>query len=165
MTKIKLIVNNTVINILIVKHMKKLSVNLSIIALVAFFSNTAFAQCTTEEFEKKCVDKVNQLGFTFLKSYKIDGENKTKIEYQYIFTKGSNYLVTIASKDTDNKGVVLNLYDSNRKLVVSNHENETKKYMAGLSYACNTTGIYYLSFTFENTRDKCAASVLGFKKQ
>jgi hypothetical protein len=133
--------------------------------ILAFGTKSAIAQCATEDYEKKCTDKVNQLGYTFLKSYKIDGEtqNKTKIEYQYIFTKGSNYVVAIASKDSGNKGVILNLYDSNRRLIQSSYNEETKKYAGGISYICNTTGIYYLSFSFDG-RDKCAASVLGFKK-
>jgi hypothetical protein len=129
-------------------------------------SASAQTACATEEFEKKCTEKISKLGFTFLKSYKIDGEtsNKTKIEYQYIFTQGSNYAIAIASKDEENKGLILNLYDSNRKLVASNFNSENKKYLAGISYACNTTGIYYLSFSFDGAKDKCAASVLGFKK-
>ncbi|MBC8110721.1 MAG: hypothetical protein H7Y04_06645 [Verrucomicrobia bacterium] len=145
--------------------MKKAIIKFSFLALITLLSTTTNAQCSTEEFEKKCVEKLNSLSYTFLKTYKVDGENKTEVKYSYIFTRGSSYAITIASKDAENKGLVLNLYDSNKRLVGTNHAPDSKKYLAGVNYACNTTGIYYLVFTFENPRDKCAAGVLGFKKQ
>jgi hypothetical protein len=145
--------------------MKHLLLKLSFFATLAIFTTSASAQCNTEAYEAKCLEKVNKIGFTFLKTYKIDGESRAKIEFPYIFTQGSSYLVTLASKDEDNKGLVLTLYDSNHKQVATNHSADSNnKYLSGVKYDCNTTGIYYLSFTFESGKDKCAASVLSFKR-
>ena len=144
--------------------MKHLLVKLSFFATLAVLTTSASAQCNTESYEAKCLEKVNQVGFTFLKTYKIDGESRTKIEFPYIFTQGCTYLVAIAGKDENNKGLVLTVYDSNHKAVGTNHPGETNKYLSGVKYSCNTSGIYYLSFTFDSNKEKCAAGVLSFQR-
>jgi hypothetical protein len=126
---------------------------------------TAFGQCETEKYSNTLIEKIPD-GFAFLKSYKIDGENgtKTRIEFPYIFSKDSNYFISMANKQPELDGVVLTLYDANRNQVATNKDASTKKFYSGISYKCSSTGVYYLTFSFESTQDFCAAAVLGFKR-
>lgn len=135
------------------------------LALFIAFQTTASAQCDAEKYTEKIISNLPE-GATFLKSYKIDGERgtKLKIEFPYIFRQNSTYLINIANKEAEIKGVVLNLYDSNRNLIGTSYDATNKKYRPGLGYTCAATGVYYLTFTFENTKDYCAAAVLVLKK-
>lgn len=142
--------------------MKKLIFALGIIFIFASVQQT-YAQCDTEKHVEACIPKL-QSGFTFLKSYNIDGQGgaKDKVEYSYVFTKGATYQVMICNDGEATDGIVLTLYDSNRKKVASTkYEGST---LSSISFPCQVTGIYYITFTFEGSSKYCGGSVLGFKR-
>jgi hypothetical protein len=142
--------------------MKKLIFVLGIIFTTAVTGN-AFAQCDTEKHVNNCIPKL-QSGFTFLKSYNIDGQNgaKDKVEYSYVFTKGAQYQIKICNDGEGTDGIVLTLYDSSRKQVASTkYQGST---LSALVFPCNVTGIYYITYTFEGSTNHCGGSVLGFKR-
>lgn len=146
--------------------MKKILCTLAILLGFCYMGlSEAYAQCDAEKFTEKIISGLPD-GATFLKSYKIDGEGgrKDKIEFPYIFRQNSTYLINIANKDPELKGVVLNLYDSNRNLIGTSYDASSKKFRQGLGYTCSSTGVYYLTFSFEGAKDYCAAAVLVLKK-
>lgn len=127
---------------------------------------TKVAECDAKIYKDKCIDYLNlQQGYTFLKSYTIDGKAGAKktVEFSYIFSKNTNYLITLANNNPQTKGIAVTLYDSNKKRLASSLATNGKFYPA-VSYKCNATGIYRLIFTFENANDYCAGAVLGFKR-
>ncbi len=121
------------------------------------------AQCNAELFISKALQQLAP-GFTFVKSYRIDGRNGTrpKIEYTCVFSKDSNYTITIVGKDGGSQGIIATLYDSRRNQMVSNFNDN--KYYQTLNYKCRATGIYYLTFTFKDPTPYCGGAVLGFKR-
>ncbi|GAB3340998.1 hypothetical protein GCM10027429_28860 [Marivirga atlantica] len=142
--------------------MKKLIIALGILFTTSFV-NEVYAQCNTEKHVEACIPKL-QSGFTFLKSYSIDGQGgaKSKVEYSYVFTKGATYQVQICNDGEGTDGIVLTLYDSSRKQVASTkYQGST---LSGLNFPCQVTGIYYITFTFEGSANHCGGSVLGFKR-
>ena len=145
--------------------MKKTLVASLLLTCLFGAANAAFAQCEAEKYTEKIIGNLPD-GTTFLKSYKIDGEggSKSKIEYPYIFRQNSTYLINIANKDPELKGVVLELYDANRNLIGTSYDASGKKFRPGLGYTCSATGVYYLKFSFEGSKDYCAAAVLLLKK-
>src|SRR5690349_4796932 len=108
--------------------MKKIVLTLVVFAAILMKASMASAQCDADTYTNKLIEKLPQ-GYAFLKSYKIDGENgaKDKLEFPYIFSKDSNYMITLGNKELELKGVLLNLYDSNRKLVATNQDPGSKK--------------------------------------
>lgn len=142
--------------------MKKLIFVLGTIFITATVNNS-FAQCNTDKHVEACIPKL-QSGFTFLKSYNIDGQGgaKDKVEYSYVFTKGATYQIQICNDGESTDGIVLTLYDSNRRSVASTkYEGSTLK---AINFPCQVTGIYYITYTFENSSKHCGGSVLGFKR-
>lgn len=119
--------------------------------------------CDAKQYRDKCVKNIPE-GWTFLKSYTLDGRNgaRKQVEYSYIFSKNTTYLVVLANNDSRTKGLKVTLYDSNRKQLASSFVKE--RYYPAVAYKCNATGIYFMRFTFENPKDYCAASVLAFKR-
>lgn len=135
------------------------------IALFVSAESQVFAQCEAEKYTERIIGNLPD-GATFLKSYKIDGEGgkKAKIEYPYIFRQNSTYLINIANKDPELRGIKLELFDSNRNLIGTSYDDKGKKFRPGLGYTCASTGVYYLTFSFDGSKDYCAAAVLLLKK-
>lgn len=144
--------------------MKKLALVFSlIICAVVSSTQSASAQCNVELYNNKCLKQLQQ-GFTFVKSYRIDGRNgvRKKIEYTCVFSKDSNYQIQINGKDGGAHGIIATLYDSKRNKKASNYYDN--KFFTNWSYKCRATGIYYLSFTFKDSKSYCGAAVLGFMR-
>lgn len=134
-----------------------------IFILTLLFSASVKAQCDGEALAQACVPKL-QDGFTFLKTFKIDGVggSKTKVEYSYVFSKDTQYFLNICTQGEGTDGIVVTMYDSKRQIVSTNYNNG--KFYPGIVYPCNATGIYYITFTFQGSNNYCGGSVLGFKR-
>jgi hypothetical protein len=130
-----------------------------------FLLNTSdvAGQCNSESLSSQCIPKL-AAGFNFLKSYKIEGENgaKEKVEYSYVFLKGTQYMINICAPSQPTDGIIVSLYDSNRNKVASSKLND--QYISAIAYPCNATGVYYIQYTFEKPSSYCGGSALGFKR-
>jgi hypothetical protein len=119
------------------------------------------AQCNAESFSTQCIPKL-AAGFNFLKSYKIEKGGKDFVEYSYVFTKGTQYMINICAGGSNTDGIVVSLFDSNRNKVASSKVNG--QFISAIAYPCNTTGIYYIQYTFDGSTSYCGGSALGFKR-
>src|SRR5688500_15172383 len=115
-------------------------------------------QCNSETFTTQCIPKL-AAGFNFLKSYKVEKAGKEYVEYSYVFTKGTQYMINICAPDQSADGIVVTLYDAERRKVATNKINE--QYITAIAYPCNATGIYYIKYTFDNESSYCGGSALG----
>lgn len=139
--------------------MKKLFI--FIFAVLLLGDGDALAQCNAESLSTQCIPKL-ATGFNFLKSYKIEKGAKDYVEYSYVFTKGTQYMINICAAGQNTDGIVVGLFDSNRNQVASSKVNG--QYISAIAYPCNTTGIYYIRYTFDGSSTNCGGSALGFKR-
>jgi hypothetical protein len=121
----------------------------------------ALAQCNSEALSNQCIPKL-ATGFNFLKSYKIEKGGKEFVEYSYVFTKGTQYMINICAEGADTDGIVVSLFDSNRNKVATSKVNG--QFISAIAYPCNTTGIYYIQYSFDGSAKYCGGSALGFKR-
>lgn len=135
---------------------------ISLIAVV-LTANVSNAQCSAADKANGCISSL-QDGFTFLKTFKVDGHDgaKPKVEYSYVFSKDTEYFLNICADGEVTDGIVVTMYDSKRQMVTTNFYKG--KFYPDLTYPCNATGIYYLTFTFQDSQNYCGGSVLGFKR-
>ena len=136
---------------------------LIIIVLTVFVVSTldVIAQCNADNLSTQCIPKLSP-GFNFLKSYKIEKGGKEYVEYSYVFTKGTQYMINICAAGTSTDGIVVSLFDSNRNKVISSKING--QFISAIAYPCNSTGIYYIQYTFDGSSNYCGGSALGFKR-
>src|SRR5689334_10189427 len=118
-------------------------------------------QCNSEALSNQCIPKL-AAGFNFLKSYKIEKGGKEFVEYSYVFTKGTQYMINICAGGQETDGIVVSLYDSNRNKVATSKVQG--QFISAIAYPCNTTGIYYIQYTFDGSTSYCGGSALGFKR-
>lgn len=133
------------------------------IVLTVFILSTleVIGQCNSEVLSNQCIPKLSA-GFNFLKSYRVEKGAKDFVEYSYVFTKGTQYMINICAAGTATDGIVVSLYDSNRNKVASSKING--QFISAIAYPCNTTGIYYIQYTFDGSTGYCGGSALGFKR-
>lgn len=133
------------------------------LTVLAFTYTDVNAQCAADAQANACISKL-QDGFTFLKTFKVDGQQgaKAKVEYSYVFSKDTQYFLNVCNDGAGTDGIIVTMYDSKRQMVSTNFNNG--KFYPGLVYPCNATGIYYITFTFQDSQNHCGGSVLGFKR-
>src|SRR5688572_33281070 len=138
--------------------MKKLFVLVFSVFVLSGFN--ADAQCNAETLSTQCIPKLAS-GFNFLKSYKVEKGGKEYVEYSYVFTKGTQYMINICAPGQTSDGIIVTLEDSDRNKVASSKVEE--QYISAIAYPCNKTGIYYIRYTFDDASSYCGGSALGFK--
>ena len=117
--------------------------------------------CDAESFATSCIPKL-ATGFNFLKSYKVDGVSKDKVEYSYVFTKGTQYMINLCANGSATDGIVVSIFDKERNKVATSKVNG--QFINAIAYPCNATGIYYIQYTFDDPSAHCGGSALGFKR-
>ena len=137
---------------------KSIFIVLTVLVLSAL---EVIGQCNAETLSSQCIPKLAS-GFNFLKSYKIEKGGKEYVEYSYVFTKGTQYMINICAPGQSTDGIVVSLFDSNRNKVASSKING--QFIQAIAYPCNTTGIYYIQYTFDGSTSYCGGSALGFKR-
>jgi len=142
---------------------KKIIISALFVLIVGFSSPRLVGQCNSDSFATTCIPKL-AAGFNFLKSYKVDGEggSKDKVEYSYVFTKGTQYMINICANGAATDGIVVTLFDSGRNKVATSKING--QFISAIAYPCNATGIYYIQYTFDSSTSHCGGSALGFKR-
>jgi hypothetical protein len=139
--------------------MKKLLVFVFTVFLLSGFN--AEAQCNAETLSTQCIPKLAS-GYNFLKSYKLEKGGKEYVEYSYVFTKGTQYMINVCAPGQSSQGIIVTLYDAKRNKVASSKVDD--QYISAIAYPCNTTGIYYIQYTFDDATGACGGSALGFKR-
>jgi len=143
--------------------MKKVLSAIGMTSLLFAGAQNASAQCDAEKYANECITNL-QAGFTFLKSFDIDGQGgaRDKVEHSYVFTKGAQYQIVMCNPGEGTDGLIVNLLDSGRTQVASSYWQG--RHLKGLSFLPNATGIHSMQFTFDGSEHHCAGSVLGFKR-
>src|SRR5688572_30116749 len=132
-----------------------------VIAVFVLSAMDVIGQCNADNLSTQCIPKLSP-GFNFLKSYKIEKGGKEYVEYSYVFTKGTQYMINICAAGQSTDGIVVSLFDSNRNKVASSKING--QFISAIAYPCNTTGIYYIQYTLDGSTSYCGGSALGFKR-
>lgn len=134
-----------------------------LIVLIGMSSSVSLAQCDASTKVAVCAPNPNS-GYTLIKSFEVDGKggSLTKIEYSYVFTKGTKYLVNVCGGVDTPDGVIVTLYDKYRNKVATNLIDN--KIIKAIAYPCSATGIYYITYTFQQSKEYCGGSTIGFKR-
>jgi hypothetical protein len=99
-----------------------------------------------------------------MRSYNIDGGDgsNNKVEYTAVFSNNIRYTFKICTELNDADGIVLTIYNSGREIITSNNQGDDIQ--SEVEFYCNATGIYYLTFTFQNSKRFCGGCILALKR-
>lgn len=138
--------------------------NFLVTAFLFLVSSSLLAQCEPDDFCNECIRKLGAAKFNFLKSYRVNGEDGglQKVEYSYVLTKGSKYMINICSSAQRPDKIQFVLSDRGRMMVATNLVNG--KLVNELIFECKATGIYYFQYTFGEAGVSCAGISIGFSR-
>lgn len=133
--------------------------------MILFYSTVSHqlaAQCSKELFSGSARSKAK--GYTFIKSYRIDGRGgkREKIRYIAVLNPETSYRMIIDSKDGGSHGLIITVYNSDGEIVASNYQNG--KFNQATDFKVDQTGIYSLIFTFKDSKSYCALARLVFHR-
>lgn len=103
---------------------------------------------------------------TYLKDFRtklLEGSMKKppSKEFTILLNKGTHYRMNImADKDVDDQ-VILKLYDFT-KLYGSNYDADDGTSYEQFDFFCAKTQVYYLSISFAEAKEGCAAAIVSF---
>jgi hypothetical protein len=102
-------------------------------------------------------------GMNFIKKYVIDTEGglKSKIEYSYVFTRGTTYTLHVCSKgDVSGRIPEICIYDSKRNKVATNKVEGG--IFSAITFKCSSSGIFYLQYILDKSTPYNGESILSF---
>ncbi len=141
------------------KTFKILFLGTLILFLTSYIPST---NCDSEKLKTKCINKLPD-GFTYIKSYSLEGDVNQEQEFSFIFSKGVNYILTSSTEIEENPKIEVQLYDKSRKLLFSNYHKKKDKFYT-VNYPCSYTGVHYIKFKNHSSKGDCGISVLAFKR-
>jgi len=104
---------------------------------------------------------------TYLKDFRVrleEGKNPKKPpeqEFTILLNKGTHYRFTIKSdKDCDDLAI-LKLYDFNH-YYGANYDPDDGTSVVNFDFFCAKTQVYYLSISFAEAKEGCAAAIVSF---
>lgn len=144
--------------------MKQCTVFLMLLYTQLLVFNVAQAQCNPDAFVEEGLGFLKSKNFNFLKSYKIDGQGgmSKEIEFSYVFSTGTSYLIFVNNGRKNAEGIVITVEDADRQQIAKSFVGDT--YVPAVQIVCNRTGIYYIRFSLLDRKNDCASAVLGFKR-
>lgn len=132
---------------------------------VLLFPSAASGQCGTDEYLDKCASALGS--YNYIKSFTVDvkAKKKSSLEYSYVFSKGSKYMLIACNQNVIGGKMIMNLFDRNHNLVACTYDEKDNKYYSDLVYPCSSTGVYYITFTFPEAKKGCGLCIIGFNKE
>ena len=98
-----------------------------ILIIMAFvIPGNLFAQCDSDTFLDNCASGLET--FTFIKAFNTQMKKTDKQEFSYVFSKGSTYMIIGCDQQIKGERMIVNLYDRNHKLIVSNYNKKSGKF-------------------------------------
>ncbi len=136
---------------------------LAIASFILISLTNVNAQCDANSLKSKCTGQLAP-GFTYIKSYPLtEGKINAKgeIEYSFVFSKGTIYMLTFVNAAGQASDIEITLYDPAHKKIASNLVGGN---YIPLGYKCMATGVHYMTFKLKDGSQKCGLSILGFKR-
>lgn len=101
-------------------------------------------------------------GFTFLKRFLAPSQAQTQ-EFSYVFSKDTEYAISLCTPEGRPADVKLTLMDSYRNPIFSNYDKKTKTYYQAIGYMSQSTGVFHLKLEHQKPGQPCMLVNIGFK--
>lgn len=140
--------------------MKAYIINTLLFSLSILITVPAVCQDNTPAIVNACHENV-PTGSVFVKTYEIKPKQTVEndAERSYVFTKDLTYTISICKQAPNLK---IKILDANRVEVASNINDKTL--LPTFDFKCESTGLYYLAFSFDNFDNAGASMILAFKR-
>lgn len=144
--------------------MKKILLYSFVIGLFILGLNSqSMAQCN-DELASKCMPDIGN--YKFLKSFPIRLKETKKgapletVKFNVTLNQGVTYKI-VACNASEFPGKAIISLNQGMKMLGTTYDATTKKHYPGILYQCTASGIYSLSFYFEDGLEGCAVGIIS----
>lgn len=148
------------------KTIFRLCVMIGVCTLMCAGAKTASAQCGLALKDEVMKDKDIVGKATYLKDFRVRLEavtasKKQKEEFSILLNKGTHYRFTVKADSACTDQIILKLYDFT-KFYGSNYDESDGMSYTSFDFFCAKTQVYYISLSFAQGREGCAAAVVSY---
>ncbi len=142
--------------------MKKIFILLATFILIFALKN-GFSQCN-DNLLNVCMPNIGPN--KFLKSYPVrlqaskQGAPMEQVKYNITLNSGVTYKILACNASEFPGKVIINL-NQGMRLIATTYDEATKKHYPSLTYQCKMSGLYSLTFYFEDGKEGCAVGILS----
>ena len=127
-------------------------------------AKTVSAQCGLALKDEVMKDVVGKA--TYLKDFRVRLEpvttsKKQKEEFSILLNKGTHYRFNVKADSSCTDQIILKLYDFT-KFYGSNYDESDGMSYDFFDFFCGKTQVYYLSLSFAEGKEGCAAAVVSY---
>jgi mRNA-degrading endonuclease RelE of RelBE toxin-antitoxin system len=102
----------------------------------------------------------------YLKDFRVQlgkGENQKELRYKANMSlwKNTKYRFSMCNADNSGGRLILTIKDETNKVVLTTYDNKTGKIYASIDFTCNKSGIYQLSYDFENWQQGSGVGIVS----
>ena len=133
-------------------------------AAMCMNAKTVSAQCGLALKDEVMKDVVGKA--TYLKDFRVRLEpvttsKKQKEEFSILLNKGTDYRFNVKADSSCTDQIILKLYDFT-KFYGSNYDESDGMSYDFFDFFCGKTQVYYLSLSFAEGKEGCAAAVVSY---
>ena len=145
------------------KLTKTIAIIISIVLLHSILPTTAQAQCglALKDEVMKEIGKATYLKDFRVKLPEVAASKKQKEEFSILLNKGTHYRFNVKADSACTDQIVLKLYDFT-KFYGSNYDESDGMSYPYFDFFCAKTQVYYLSLSFVEGKEGCAAAVVSY---
>lgn len=133
-------------------------------AALCMNAKTVSAQCglaLKDEVMKDVVGKATYLKDFRVRLEPVTGSKKQKEEFSILLNKGTHYRFNVKADSSCTDQIILKLYDFT-KFYGSNYDESDGMSYEFFDFFCGKTQVYYLSLSFAEGKEGCAAAVVSY---
>lgn len=143
--------------------MKKLIFSFALLILTLSASSQA-----ADQLVSSCVMNIGP-DAKFLKDFRVQlgkAENQKDLRYKANMSlwKNTRYRFSMCSAENSAGKLILTIRDQTDKVILSSYDSKTGKVYPFIDFTCNKSGIYKLSFDFENWQQGSGVGVVSMIK-
>ena len=136
-----------------------------VFAFMSIGAKTSSAQCglALKDEVLKEIGKATYLKDFRVKLPEVSASKKQKEEFSILLNKGTHYRFNVKADSACTDQIVLKLYDFT-KFYGSNYDESDGMSYNSFDFFCAKTQVYYLSLSFAEGKEGCAAAVVSYVK-
>ena len=145
------------------KTIFRLCAVVGVFAFMSLGAKTSSAQCglALKDEVMKEIGKATYLKDFRVKLPEVAASKKQKEEFSILLNKGTHYRFNVKADSACTDQIVLKLYDFT-KFYGSNYDESDGMSYPYFDFFCAKTQVYYISLSFAQGREGCAAAVVSY---
>lgn len=138
------------------------------ISIIFLFAGLVAVSAQADQLVSKCAMNAGN-NAKYLKDFRVQlGKTENQKDFRYkanmSLWKNTKYRFSMCNAENSAGRLILTIKDETNKVVISSYDNKTGKIYSSIDLTCNKSGIYQLSYDFENGQQGSGVGIVSMVK-